>query len=148
MPAPLPPPGYVRYAYPHSNPPSSSADNASVCALKDTLTHTRFHLSLRTLSTPAVYHRLLLFRITKPSEDSGEGGENKADELYCMEQACPHLGAPLSHAEVEVDDIEDTRAVGESPEGGRKRRAEEGREEREEEEKRKEADASVSMAPV
>jgi hypothetical protein len=31
-----------------------------------------------------------------------------------MEEACPHLGAPLSHADLEVDDIEDTRAVGES----------------------------------
>lgn len=91
-----------------------------MCTLQDTLTHTRFHLSLRTLSTPAVYHRLLLFRITKPSEDGareeeaeGEGVGKKPAELYCMEEACPHLGAPLSHAELEVDDIEDTRAVGE-----------------------------------
>lgn len=30
-----------------------------------------------------------------------------------MEETCPHLGAPLSHAEIEIDDIEDTRAVGE-----------------------------------
>lgn len=28
-----------------------------------------------------------------------------------MEETCPHLGAPLSHAEIE--DIEDTRAIGE-----------------------------------
>ncbi|BEI80261.1 hypothetical protein CcaverHIS002_0107900 [Cutaneotrichosporon cavernicola] len=90
MPAPIAPPGYVH-----------------VCALKDTLTHTRFQLSLRTLATPVTYHRLLLFRIAKPSEDEVEG----ADELYCMEESCPHLGAPLSHAEIEVDDIEDTRAV-------------------------------------
>lgn len=38
-------------------------------------------------------------------------------ELYCMEEACPHLGAPLSHAALEVDDIEDTRAVGEYQSG-------------------------------
>lgn len=30
-----------------------------------------------------------------------------------MEETCPHLGAPLSHAEIEIDDIENTRAVGE-----------------------------------
>lgn len=40
------------------------------------------------------------------------GGADKP-ELYCMEETCPHLGAPLSHAEIEIDDIEDTRAVGE-----------------------------------
>jgi hypothetical protein len=29
-----------------------------------------------------------------------------------MEETCPHLGAPLSHAEIE--DIEDTKAIGTS----------------------------------
>jgi len=68
-----------------------------------------------------------LFRINKPDSpkvscdavesngaDSAEvaAASGTEPELYCMEEACPHLGAPLSHAELEVDDIEDTRAVG------------------------------------
>lgn len=90
---------------------------------------------LRTVAKPAIYHRLLLFRINKPgSADTlaDESSEDRADdkegtgscpswpaggdsepELYCMEESCPHLGAPLSHAELEIDDIEDTRAIGE-----------------------------------
>ncbi|WVQ84301.1 hypothetical protein IAT38_006453 [Cryptococcus sp. DSM 104549] len=91
-----------------------------ICPLKATFTHTRFHLSLRTIDPPVVYHRLLLFRINTPKSDlineavtSGEvaAGPSKwrAPELYCMEETCPHLGAPLSHAEIE--DIEDTKAI-------------------------------------
>jgi nitrite reductase/ring-hydroxylating ferredoxin subunit len=67
-----------------------------------------------------VYHRLLLFRVNKPTaelvESDGEvenGGETvawTAPELYCMEETCPHLGAPLSHAQLE--DIEDSMAIG------------------------------------
>ncbi|WWC94776.1 hypothetical protein V866_001625 [Kwoniella sp. B9012] len=86
-----------------------------ICPLKATFTHTRFHLSLRTVDPPTIYHRLLLFRINKPDTDdvfvpSSEAGPSwKAPELYCMEETCPHLGAPLSHAEIE--DIEDTKAI-------------------------------------
>lgn len=92
--------------------------------MDETFSHTRFHLALRTLSTPAIYHRLLLFRINATAVDSsgkdstdgqvplGGSGET-GPELYCMEEACPHLGAPLSHGKLEVDDVEDTRAIGE-----------------------------------
>ncbi|WWC71932.1 uncharacterized protein I206_105891 [Kwoniella pini CBS 10737] len=83
-----------------------------ICPLQATYSHTRFHLSLRTIDPPIIYHRLLLFRITKPEESiSSEtiGPSWKAPELYCMEETCPHLGAPLSHAEIE--DIEDTKAI-------------------------------------
>nr|ODN94039.1 hypothetical protein L203_00213 [Cryptococcus depauperatus CBS 7841] len=92
-----------------------------ICSLKATLTHTRFHLSLRTVDPPVVYHRLLLFRINKPDIYVAEEGLRdavglsveqsvwKAPELYCMEETCPHLGAPLSHAAIE--DMEDTRAI-------------------------------------
>ncbi|WVF73026.1 hypothetical protein IAT40_007844 [Kwoniella sp. CBS 6097] len=93
-----------------------------ICPLKATLSHTRFHLSLRTVDPPIVYHRLLLFRINKPETTEAEadvianvdgngvaGPSWKAPELYCMEETCPHLGAPLSHAEIE--DIEDTKAI-------------------------------------
>ncbi|EJT50762.1 hypothetical protein A1Q1_08110 [Trichosporon asahii var. asahii CBS 2479] len=107
------------------------------CRLADTYSHTRFHLALRTKTQPSTYHRLLLFRVNNVYDtnnpeadisDSKEAVEKEAPcptlatvqnpgsdkpELYCMEETCPHLGAPLSHAEIEIDDIEDTRAVGE-----------------------------------
>lgn len=100
-----------------------------VCSLQDTFSHTRYFLNLRTKSTPATYRRLLLFRINKPSaapvtnssnqHDRAESsssptsvGDSALTEFYCMEETCPHLGAPLSHAELEIDDIENTRTIG------------------------------------
>ena len=66
------------------------------------------------MDAPTVYHRLLLFRVNKPTttrQDDEESSVWTAPELYCMEETCPHLGAPLSHAELE--DIEDSMAIGE-----------------------------------
>ncbi|WWD19565.1 hypothetical protein CI109_104026 [Kwoniella shandongensis] len=86
-----------------------------ICKLKATLSHARFHLSLRTIEPPVIYHRLLLFRINKPESDLTNGDSSlagpswRAPELYCMEETCPHLGAPMSHAEIQ--DIEDTKAI-------------------------------------
>jgi phenylpropionate dioxygenase-like ring-hydroxylating dioxygenase large terminal subunit len=83
--------------------------------LKKTFSHTRFRLSIRTVDAPTVYHRLLLFRVNKATQTDGSDAEAadavtwKAPELYCMEETCPHLGAPLSHAELE--DIEDSMAI-------------------------------------
>lgn len=71
------------------------------------------------MNAPVIYHRLLLFRINKPavSSQSDLDGDAQvaeeawsAPELYCMEETCPHLGAPLSHAALE--DIEDSMAIG------------------------------------
>ena len=81
-----------------------------ICPLEKTFTHTRFRLSIRTVDAPTVYHRLLLFRINKPTTTEENGSAVwTAPELYCMEETCPHLGAPLSHAELE--DIEDSMAI-------------------------------------
>lgn len=92
---------------------------SSICPLKQTFTHTRFRLSIRTVDAPTVYHRLLLFRVNKPPAAATDGENNvgtegdwTAPELYCMEETCPHLGAPLSHAQLE--DIEDSMAIGKS----------------------------------
>lgn len=91
----------------------------SVCPLRKTFSHTRFRLSIRTVDAPTVYHRLLLFRVNKPTVDPaaqdkvGQGAADvawTAPDLYCMEETCPHLGAPLSHAQLE--DIEDSMAIG------------------------------------
>ena len=98
---------------------NAMAESSRICPLKQTYSHTRFRLSIRTKDAPTIYHRLLLFRINKPTVELGEDGDVSngglpvnwaAPELYCMEETCPHLGAPLSHAQME--DIEDSMAIG------------------------------------
>ena len=56
-------------------------------------THTRFLFTLR--SDAGLYHSLLLFRLSGLVENSAPV------TFYVMESACPHLGADLSHAEIE-----------------------------------------------
>ncbi|KZS86767.1 DUF455-domain-containing protein [Sistotremastrum niveocremeum HHB9708] len=65
--------------------------------------HTRFLFTLR--SSSSKYHSLLLFRLS-PSSHSPN------DQLYVMESACPHLGADLSHAEIEEAIPEDHDGFG------------------------------------
>jgi nitrite reductase/ring-hydroxylating ferredoxin subunit len=94
-----------------------------VCSLDHLSTHTRFQLSLRTRFSPKRYHKLLLFRLSpvtkgKPSHDAEDAslsvqvtddGESilKDVELYCMEATCPHLSAPLSHAEFAEPEVDE-----------------------------------------
>ena len=73
------------------------------------LSHSRFFLTLR--SQEGTYHSLILFRLTPESGENGEtsqqhfsqpAGTNPAHhQIYVMESSCPHLGADLSHAEIE-----------------------------------------------
>ncbi|KAI0643349.1 DUF455-domain-containing protein [Trametes meyenii] len=70
-------------------------------------THSRFFLTLR--SAEGAYHSLILFRLT-PSQlpesgiDGAPSSQNLRDQLYVMEANCPHLGADMSHAEIEECD--------------------------------------------
>lgn len=82
-----------------------------VSPLKQLLSHFRFLLTLR--SQEGKYHSLILFRLTPletniaskfdDSEHDLLGTESKqiAQQLYAMEAQCPHLGADISHAEIE-----------------------------------------------
>ncbi|KAJ9115058.1 hypothetical protein QFC22_005386 [Naganishia vaughanmartiniae] len=104
-----------------------------VCTLDRLSSHTRFSLSLRTISSPKRYHKLLLFRLspvpkretsdrysatleTKSNTNDGDADHTDNEEillngveLYCMEATCPHLSAPLSHAEfADPEDQEQT----------------------------------------
>lgn len=104
---------------PHSDPCLS----CRVCSLDHLSTHTRFQLSLRTRSSPKRYHKLLLFRLSpvtkaKPSHDAEDASSStqvtddgqrilKDVELYCMEATCPHLSAPLSHAEFAEPEVDE-----------------------------------------
>lgn len=108
----------------------SEFSHSRICAVDHLSTHSRFQLSLRTTSSPKRYHKLLLFRlspINKPETlDANLDDEQHAEttariqrmddgevllkgvEMYCMEATCPHLSAPLSHAEfAEPEDQED-----------------------------------------
>ncbi|ELU36424.1 Rieske [2Fe-2S] domain-containing protein [Rhizoctonia solani AG-1 IA] len=59
------------------------------------VSHTRYLLTLRSRTRPSDYHSLIVFRLSPASSDD--------PNLYAMESTCPHLGADLSHADVEFD---------------------------------------------
>ncbi|KAJ7187023.1 hypothetical protein C8R46DRAFT_283027 [Mycena filopes] len=94
-----------------------------ISPFKHLLTHSRFLLTLR--SEQGKYHSLILFRLSSPWDNatappastsnsksgfvSGGSGmlENRNNrQIYVMESTCPHLGADMSHAEIE--EFEDT----------------------------------------
>lgn len=81
------------------------------------LSHFRFLLTLR--SEEGKYHSLILFRLSSgPRQYASEGQPGfedtkepdlvnpDYDQLYAMEASCPHLGADLSH--VEIEECEDS----------------------------------------
>lgn len=72
----------------------------SVSPLAKLATHSRFFLTLR--SQEGIYHPLILFRLT--SDQLPENGADLQDQIYVMEANCPHLGADMSHAEIEECD--------------------------------------------
>ncbi|RDB21957.1 hypothetical protein Hypma_010953 [Hypsizygus marmoreus] len=72
------------------------------------LSHSRFFLTLR--SEEGIYHSLILFRLTPDSKQSAEDvvepdrtshTDTQYNQIYVMESSCPHLGADLSHADIE-----------------------------------------------
>ncbi|EIW73964.1 DUF455-domain-containing protein [Coniophora puteana RWD-64-598 SS2] len=75
----------------------------------DLLTHNRFLLTLR--SQEGRYHSLILFRLSSVGEqidarsyhtpNEGLPTSHPYNQLYAMESTCPHLGADMSHAEIE-----------------------------------------------
>ena len=69
-----------------------------IVPIKKILTHTRFLLTLR--SSEGIYKSLLLFRLSNDAQNKAEDGRS-ADDIYVMESACPHLGADMSHADIE-----------------------------------------------
>lgn len=77
-----------------------------VAPLRELLTHFRFLLTLR--SSEGQYHSLILFRLTPTGNgpqntlSDGDGDRKEIErQLYAMEAQCPHLGADISHAEIE-----------------------------------------------
>ncbi|KAJ7140054.1 hypothetical protein C8R43DRAFT_1202181 [Mycena crocata] len=81
-----------------------------ISSFKHLLTHSRFILTLR--SEHGKYHSLILFRLSPGSATWDNGKtlgmvEKTANrQIYVMESTCPHLGADMSHADIE--EYEDT----------------------------------------
>ncbi|KAJ6552065.1 hypothetical protein DFH09DRAFT_1167801 [Mycena vulgaris] len=82
-----------------------------ISPFKNLLTHSRFLLTLR--SEHGKYHSLILFRLSSASDAIWDkaGPSSKPDkaanrQIYVMESTCPHLGADMSHADIE--EYEDT----------------------------------------
>ncbi|KAG9122731.1 hypothetical protein FRC07_000753 [Ceratobasidium sp. 392] len=81
-------------------------DFVQVGSLADFVSHTRYLLTLRSKSRHNDYHSLILFRLSPVFVDM--------PQLYAMESTCPHLGADLSHADIELDpepDMEEMTAA-------------------------------------
>ncbi|KAJ7226979.1 hypothetical protein GGX14DRAFT_417793 [Mycena pura] len=88
-----------------------------ISPFKHLLTHSRFLLTLR--SDQGKYHSLILFRLSSASDTLWDNASSlnpvgKLEKLemaanrqiYVMESTCPHLGADMSHADIE--EYEDT----------------------------------------
>lgn len=74
------------------------------------LSHSRFLLTLR--SKEGNYHSLILFRLSPSAQEDTEPGPRSAyNQLYVMESTCPHLGADMSHADIEEYEDESLVAV-------------------------------------
>lgn len=79
-----------------------------ISPLEKLATHSRFFLTLR--SQEGNYHSLILFRLTpgqlpeSGTDVNAVSSQNLRDQIYVMEANCPHLGADMSHAEIEECD--------------------------------------------
>ncbi|KAJ7083988.1 hypothetical protein B0H15DRAFT_402768 [Mycena belliarum] len=74
-----------------------------ISPFKQLLSHSRFLLTLR--SEQGKYHSLILFRLSAAAAlDASDRAANR--QIYVMESTCPHLGADMSHADIE--EYEDT----------------------------------------
>ncbi|KAL5501227.1 hypothetical protein ACEPAH_9614 [Sanghuangporus vaninii] len=75
-------------------------DFIEIAPVSKVLSHTRYLLTLR--SSEGVYRSLLLFRLATGSV--ANDASLISEQLYVMESACPHLGADMSHADIEECD--------------------------------------------
>ncbi|KAF5319242.1 hypothetical protein D9619_008707 [Psilocybe cf. subviscida] len=83
-----------------------------IAPLRNLFSHFRFLLTLR--SQEGRYHSLILFRLSagsgnesvpSPNDDSSTTSPAANDrQIYVMEASCPHLGADMSHADIEECD--------------------------------------------
>ncbi|KZT65533.1 DUF455-domain-containing protein [Daedalea quercina L-15889] len=87
---------------------SGSTEYVLVSPLDQLSSHSRFFLNLR--SAEGEYNALILFRLSANSVRDNAADEDVQPEridkqqIYAMEATCPHLGADMSHADIEECD--------------------------------------------
>ncbi len=80
-----------------------------IAPFRHLLSHLRFLMTIR--SQEGIYHGLILFRLS-PSVPAArneayidrENLKAMYKQIYVMESTCPHLGADMSHADIEEYD--------------------------------------------
>ncbi|KAF8914632.1 hypothetical protein CPB85DRAFT_1375422 [Mucidula mucida] len=74
-----------------------------IAPFKNLLSHFRFLVTIR--SQEGAYRGLILFRLSTNTLEwetaSQEERESMYKQIYAMESSCPHLGADMSHADIE-----------------------------------------------
>lgn len=70
-----------------------------IAPFRNLLTHFRYLLTLR--SQEGTYRSLILFRLAPNINIPTGNGDAESQQLYIMEANCPHLGADMSHADIE-----------------------------------------------
>ncbi|KAH7923957.1 DUF455-domain-containing protein [Leucogyrophana mollusca] len=75
----------------------ASTEYIQIAPFTRLLTHFRFLLTVQ--SEQGRSHSLILFRLSEPATPDSPNA--RPGQLYAMESTCPHLGADLSHAEIE-----------------------------------------------
>ncbi|KIY71424.1 DUF455-domain-containing protein [Cylindrobasidium torrendii FP15055 ss-10] len=73
-----------------------------ISSFQKLLSHSRFMLTIR--SQGGIYRGLILFRLSPNLEETLDAKAKLLaahKQLYIMESACPHLGADMSHADIE-----------------------------------------------
>ncbi|KAG8934720.1 hypothetical protein FRC02_009423 [Tulasnella sp. 418] len=82
----------------HSHSHGESDNYTCIGPLSSILTHFRYLTTLRSSSRTAEYHSIVIFRLSAPSDASLL--------VYAMESTCPHLGADMSHADIEESGLD------------------------------------------
>ncbi|KAI0071363.1 DUF455-domain-containing protein [Panus rudis PR-1116 ss-1] len=83
---------------------SSNMERILVSSYDKLLSHSRFLVTLR--SQEGKYHSLIIFRLSSsndtPEQKPSTPCRGATDrQIYAMEAQCPHLGADISHADIE-----------------------------------------------
>ncbi|KAF9077822.1 hypothetical protein BDP27DRAFT_1311720 [Rhodocollybia butyracea] len=89
-----------------------------ISPLQSILSHFRFLLTLRS-EPEGTYHSLIIFRLSPSTSSTSDLKDENEDrnlsgnkhQIYVMEATCPHLGAEMSHADIEEYDDSSVVAV-------------------------------------
>jgi hypothetical protein len=107
------------------NQPKRSATSTMILIgkLDELNLHSRFIVSLRSISLESKYHSIVLYAVDKEPPTAADGDLDPEKELsrrldsvelssdqaaarewHAMEEECPHLGASMAEADIEIED--------------------------------------------